>query len=207
LNTTQYGRKNDVSQLDTTWLGSTPADTFSIKDNRESNLTIRQDIRISHNVEFMKVKNSLNLSWANSDRSDRLATSRLDGYIFSSMKTSLVSFSVNSTFPFPLKTNIRFSRNHSESGITAEPYDFVSFGFQGQYDLFNGHLGTIAGYGITNGSGLAEYTQSNIFAGAVLHFLKVHQLRSNVSYTYLNDRSSNEKFNDFSFYVIYSLNF
>jgi len=206
LNTMQYGRKNDVAKLDTTWLGSTPADTFSVKDNRESNLTIRQDIRISHNVEFMNVKNTLNLSWANSDRSDRV-NDRLPGYIFSSMKTSLVSFSVNSNFPFPLKTNIRFSRNHSESGMTAEPYDFVSFGLQGQYDLFNGHLGTIAGYGITNGSGLAEYTQSNIFAGAVLNFLKVHQLRSNVSYTYLNDRSSNEKFNDLSFYVIYSLNF
>gem|GEM_PF-6538080 len=36
---------------------------------------------------------------------------------------------------------------------------------------------------------------------------KVHQLRSNLSYTYLDDRASNEKFNDLSFYVIYSLNF
>lgn len=202
LNTMQYGRKNDVTALDTTWSGT---DSYTIKDNRESNLTMRQDIRISHNVEFMKVKNTLNLSWANSDRSDQLT--RDSSYVFSSMKTSLVSFSINSTFPFPLKTNIRYSSNHSESGLTNLPYDFTTFGLQGQYGLFQGALSLIAGGTLTNGKGQADYTQSNVFGGAVLTLWKVHQLRSNISYTYLDDRASDEKFNDLSFYVIYSLNF
>jgi len=150
LNTMQYGRKNDITALDTTWY-QVPVDSFSIKDNRESNLTMRQDIRISHNVEFMKVKNTLNLSWANSDRSDQLT--RDSSYVFSSMKTSLVSFSINSTFPFPLKTNIRYSSNHSESGLTDQPYDFTTIGLQAQYRLFKGALSLIAGGTLTNGKG------------------------------------------------------
>jgi hypothetical protein len=43
LNTMQYGRKNDLTGLDTTWSGT---DSYTISDNRESNLTMRQDIRI-----------------------------------------------------------------------------------------------------------------------------------------------------------------
>jgi len=206
LNTVQYGRKNDITKLDTTWYGA-QADSFSIKDNRESNITTRQDIRISHNVTFLNVKNTLNFSWANSDRSDRLTSSRIDGYLFSSMKTSMVSFSINSTFPFPLRTSLRISSNHSESGLTAKPYDFLSFGLQGNYDFLKGALGTYAGYGITNGTGLAEYTQNNIFTGFVFNFLKIHQLRGNLSYTFLDDRSSLETFHDISFFVTYSLNF
>ncbi len=204
LNTMQYGRKNDLTQLDTTWYG-TEADSFSIKDNRESNLTMRQDIRISHNVEFMKVKNTLNLSWANSDRSDRL--NRAPGYIFSAMKTSLVSFSINSTFPFPLKTNLRYSSNHSESALTDLPYDFYTFGAQGRYEFFNSALSLIAGGVLTSGKGQAEYTQSNVYGGFIFNFLKIHQLRSNISFTHLDDRTSDEKFNDLSFFVIYSMNF
>ena len=207
LNTVQYGRKNDVTKMDTTWYVTAPTDSFSIKDRRESNVTTRQDIRISHNVTFMNINNTLNFSYASSDRSDRLASSRLSGYLFSSMKTSMVSFSINSNFPFPLKTNIRVSSNHSESGLTSKPYDFMSFNLRGQYDLFSGALGTYAGYGITSGTGLAEYTQNNVYAGFIFNFWKIHQLRSNLSYTYLDDRGSAEKFHDISFYVIYSLNF
>jgi len=204
LNTMQYGRKNDLTGLDTTWSGT---DSYTISDNRESNLTMRQDIRISHNVELLKIKNTLNISWANSDRSDQLSAERDSSYLFSSLKTSLVTFSINSTFPFPLKTNIRYSSNHSESGLTDLPYDFSTFGVQGQYSLFNEALSLVLGGTLTTGKGQADYTQSNVFGGAVLTMWKVHQLRSNISYTYLDDRTSDQVFNDLSFYVVYSLNF
>ncbi|HQO74302.1 MAG TPA: hypothetical protein PLO58_05620 [Candidatus Marinimicrobia bacterium] len=206
LNTVQYGRKNDVTNIDTTWYGI-PANSFSIKDNRESNITTRQDIRISHNINFLQIKNTLNFSWSSSDRSDRLAGSRPEGYLFSSMKTSMITFSINSNFPFPLQTNLSISNNHSESGLNPEPYDFISIGAQGQYDLFNKALGIYTGYGLTSGKGLADYTQNNIFGGFVFNFRKIHQLRSNVRYVYLDDRSSGEKFHDLCYFVIYSLNF
>ncbi|HPC36399.1 MAG TPA: hypothetical protein P5268_09080 [Candidatus Marinimicrobia bacterium] len=207
LNTVQYGRKNDATTVDTTWYGTAYVDSFSVKDNRESNITTRQDIRISHSVNFLNVKNTLNFSWSSSDRSDRLADSRPEGYLFSSMKTSMISFGINSTFPFPLQTNLSLSNNHSESGLNPEPYDFVSLGAQGQYDFFNKTLGVYAGYGLMNGKGLADYTQNNIFGGFIFNFKKIHQLRTNVRYVYLDDRSSGEQFHDLSYFVTYSLNF
>jgi len=202
LNTMQYSRKNDLTTYDTTWA---TVDSFSLRDYRESNMTIRQDIRIEHRVEFLNIKNTISLNYANSDKSDRL--SRLPGYQFSSMSTSMLGFSLNSKFPFPLKTNIRLSTNKNESGLADKPLEFMSFGMQGEYDFFGEKLGTLAGYNLTNCKGQADFTQHNMYVGAILRFLKVHQLRGYLSYTNINDRTSVEKFNDVSFYLTYSLNF
>lgn len=204
LNTMQYSRKNDIGVIDTTWL---TADSYKLSDNRESNTTIRQDIRIEHTIEFWQARHTLSFNYANSERKDLLAASRLDGYTFSSMTTSLVGFGLNSTFSFPLKTSFRLSSNHSESGINIQPYDFVTYTGQAEYGgLFNKQLLTLGGFTITNGKGLADFTQQSLFLGAQITLFTNHQLRSYFSYAILDDRTSGEKYNDFSFFLTYTLN-
>jgi hypothetical protein len=202
LSTMQYNRKNDINTIDTTWLTTT---SYKLTDNRESNMTVRQDIRIEHRIQFLNVKHTLSLSYANSERSDLLKSSRLSGYAFSSMTTSMVSMGVNSQFPFPLKTTLRWSSNHSESGLSSQSYDFISFTGQGEYGFFKDKLTAIAGYTLTNGKGLADFTQQNLFWGAQLTIFKYHQFRGYFSYSNLNDRTSNEVFNDFSFFLTYTM--
>ncbi len=205
LNTMQYSRKNDINTIDTIWISTVEPISYRLSDNRESNMTIRQDIRIEHKIDILNVKNTVSFNYANSDRSDRLASSRLTGYAFSSMTTSMLGFGLNSTFPFPLKTSFRLSNNHNESGLSTKPYDFVSVSGQAEYSFWRGMLSTIGGYSLTNGKGLVDFTQQNVFLGVQLKFFNIHQLRGYGSFTNLNDRTSSEVFNDFSFFLTYSM--
>lgn len=208
FNTMQYSRKNDIETIDTTFyyndLVPTIIDSVYLRDKRESNMTMRQDITISHLIEFGGIKHNLNISYANSDRSDRVS-GRIDGYQFNSMSTSMISFGVNSTFKFPLKTSLKISNNKNESGLAAEPYSFLSLATQAQYDFLKGQISLIGGYNLMNGSGLVDFSQHNVFISAYYRFLKIHTLRGRLNETLISDRLSDEKFNDLSFSLSYSV--
>ncbi|MDO9548421.1 MAG: hypothetical protein Q7J65_05615, partial [Candidatus Marinimicrobia bacterium] len=75
FNTQSYGRQKDLDILDVkydtsfTELGA--VDSIRINDPRESNVTTRQDFRITHIVKIGDIKNTLNITYANSERNDR----------------------------------------------------------------------------------------------------------------------------------------
>lgn len=208
FNTMQYSRKNDIETIDTTFYYNltTPTliDSSKLRDKRESNMTMRQDITISHLIEFGGVKHNINLSYANSDRSDRVS-GRVAGFQFNSMSTSMISFGINSTFKFPLKTYLKISTNKNESGLASKPYQFLSLATQGQYDFLNGQISVLGGYNLMNGSGLVDFSQHNIYIGAYYRIFKIHMLRGRVNETLISDRLSDERFNDLSFSLSYSV--
>ena len=212
FNTMHYGRQNDLD-VEAIKIDSVFHDVvidsiigFSYKDPRESNSTIRQDFRISHIVEIADIKNTINITYANSDRSDRI-TDRVPGYQFNETSTSLLAFGINSSFLFPLKTNVKFSTNTTKSTLVEKPYELFTMLLRGKYEFFDGKLVTELGYSLTNGSGMIDFTKNNVFMGGMYRFLEMHQLRWRLRYSLLNDRLSGDTFNDLSFMVNYTLLF
>lgn len=212
FNTMHYGRQNDLDvediQIDSVF-HDVVIDSiigFIYKDRRESNSTIRQDFRISHVVEIADIKNTINITYANSDRSDRI-TDRVPGYQFNATSTSMLAFGVNSSFPFPLKTNVKFSTNTTKSTSIKKPYELFNMMLKGKYEFFDGKLTTELGYNLTSGSGMINFTKNNIFTGGMYRFLEMHQLRWRLRYSMLNDRLSGDTFNDLSFMFNYTLLF
>jgi len=209
FNTQSYGRQNDLDTLDikydTTYteLGDT---TYSFKDPRESNVTTRQDFRISHIVKIGDIKNTLNITYANSERNDRI-NNRLYGYQFNKTSASSFSFGVNSAFSFPLKTTFKISSNTSESASQAEPYQMFTVLLRGRYEFFEGKLATEAGYTLINGSGLADFTKNDIFTGGMFRLGEDHQFRWRLRYVLIDDNMTSEVFNDVSFMVSYTFLF
>jgi hypothetical protein len=212
FNTMHYGRQNDLDVEDII-IDSVFHDVvldsiigFTYKDLRESNSTIRQDFRISHIVEIADIKNTINITYANSDRSDRI-TDRVPGYQFNATSTSMLAFGVNSSFPFPLKTNVKFSTNTTKSTQIKKPYELFNMMLRGRYEFFDGKLVTELGYNLTSGSGMINFTKNNVFMGGMYRFLEMHQLRWRLRYSLLNDRLSGDTFSDLSFMVNYTLLF
>ena len=119
----------------------------------------------------------------------------------------MIRFGVSSVYPFPLKTNLNISTNKNESGLSSKPIEFVTLSMRGQYDFFDAALSTIAGYQLTNASGLVDFTQNNMYIAGYFKFLKINQVRGRLSYTRIDDRTGNEKFNDVSFMMTYSIAF
>ena len=209
FNTQSYGRQNDLDILDITHdttLTQTGDTSFSFKDPRESNLTTRQDFRISHIVKVGDIKNTLNITYANSERNDRI-TDRLYGYQFNTTSASAFSFGVNTAFSFPLKTNFRISSNTSESASQTDPYKMFTLLLRGRYELFDGKLVTEAGYTMVNGSGLVDFLKNDMFTGGSYRLGDNHQFQWKLRYVLLNDRLSSEVFNDVSFMVNYTFLF
>lgn len=210
FNTMHYGRQNDLGldDIDTTFNYDPDSVLLSTvyKDLRESNSTIRQDFRISHIVEIADIKNTINITYANSDRGDQI-TDRVPGYQFNATSTSMLAFGINSNFPFPLKTNVKFSTNTTKSTLIENPYELFTMMLKGRYEFFDGKLVTELGYNLTNGSGMIDFTKNNIFTGGMYRFLEMHQLRWRLHYSLLNDRLSGDTFNDLSFMVNYTLLF
>ncbi len=181
-------------------------DSLKLSDKREDNMTIRQNIRISHLVELGGVKNSISITYVNSNRSDGYKD-RPPGFSFNSVNSSMIRFGVSSAYPFPLKTNLNISTNKNESGLSSKPIEFVTLSMRGQYDFFDAALSAIAGYQMTNASGLVDFTQNNMYIASYLKFFTIHQIRGRLSYTRIDDRTSNEFFNDVSFMMTYSIAF
>ena len=210
FNTQSYGRQNDLDFMDivydTTFTGLGAIDTVVTKDLRESNVTTRQDFRISHNVKIGDIKNTLNITFANSERNDRI-TDRLYGYQFNKTSASSFSFGINSAFAFPLKTNFRISSNTSESASQADPYQMFTTVLRGSYEFFEGKLVTEAGYTLTKGSGLVDFMKNDMFTGGMYRLGETHQFRWRLRYVLINDRMTNEAFNDVSFMVNYTFLF
>ncbi|HCK98587.1 MAG TPA: hypothetical protein DHW42_00575 [Candidatus Marinimicrobia bacterium] len=212
FNTMQYGLKNDldIEDIDTTFnYDPVVADSLvSIfyKDQRKSNMTIRQDFRISHNVAVGPTQNTINITYANSERSDRI-TDRIPEYRFNATSTSMLSFGLNTTFQFPLKTNVKFTTNTTKSSMASDPYELMTVLLKGRYELFDSKLVTELGWVLTTGSGMIDFTKNNVFTGATYRLLKMHQFRWRLSYSLLNDRLSGDLFNDLSFQINYTLIF
>ena len=210
FNTQSYGRQNDLDFMDitydTTFTGLGAIDTVVTKDLRESNVTTRQDFRISHNVKIGDIKNTLNITFANSERNDRI-TDRLYGFQFNKTSASSFSFGINSAFAFPLKTNFRISSNTSESASQADPYQMFTTVLRGSYEFFEGKLVTEAGYTLTKGSGLVDFMKNDMFTGGMYRLGEAHQFRWRLRYVLINDRMTNEAFNDVSFMVNYTFLF
>jgi len=210
FNTQSYGRQNDLDILDveydTTFTDLGAVESIAIDDPRELNLTTRQDFRISHIVKVGDIKNTLNITYANSERNDRI-TNRFPGYQFNTTSASAFSFGVNTAFSFPLKTNIRISSNTSESASQADPYKMFTLLLRGGYELFDGKLVTEAGYTMVNGSGLVDFLKNDMFTGGSYRLGDNHQFRWRLRYVLLNDRLSSEVFNDVSFMVNYTFLF
>jgi hypothetical protein len=197
FNIRHYSRKNDGKLV----IDRVISDTT---DYRENNATIRQDISISHDIDIRDVRNSINLVYSNSKRNDLIEDRSVD-FTFNTMSSQMVRAGVKSTFGFPLVTNISFSTNKNESGLSSTPYEFTSLSLRGQYDFFNEQVRTIAGYSLTNGSGIADFTQNNVYISARYKFLRIHQIDGRLKYTMIDDRKSDESFNDLSFSLIYSM--
>lgn len=210
ITTQSYGRENDLGILDvnydTTYTPLGEIDTVKIKDPRESNVTTKQDFRISHIVMLGQIKNSLNISYANSERNDRIKD-RLLGYQFNKTSVSSFSFGINTTFTFPLKTNLRISSNRSESASQAEPYQLLTTLIRAQYELFDGKLIPEAGFTMTNASGLVDFTKFDLFTGGMYRLGERHQFRWRLRYVRIDDRLSAEIFNDTSFMGNYTFLF
>jgi len=210
INTMHYGRQNDLGldDIDTTFNYDPDSVLLSTvyKDLRESNSTIRQDFRISHIVEIADIKNTINITYANSDRSDRI-TDRVPGYQFNETNTSMLAFGINSSFSFPLKTNVKFSTNTTKSTLIEKPYELFTMMLRGRYEFFDGKLATELGYNLTSGSGMIDFAKNNVFMGGMYRLLEMHQLRWRLRYSLLNDRLSGDTFNDLSFMVNYTLLF
>ena len=212
LNAMQYGLKNDlgIEDIDTTF-NYDPVVVDSLvsivyKDPRKSNITIRQDFRISHNVEVGPTRNTINITYANSERSDRIAD-RIPGYQFNATSTSMLSFGLNTAFQSPLKTNVKFTTNTTKSSTARDPYELMTVLLKGHYELFDTKLITEMGWVFTKGSGMIDFTKNNVFMGATYRLLKMHQFSGRFSYTFLNDRLSGDLFNDLSFQFNYTLIF
>ncbi|MGC9365141.1 MAG: hypothetical protein ACP5FZ_11310 [Fidelibacterota bacterium] len=210
ITTQSYGRENDLGILDvsydTTFTPLGDIDTVKIKDPRESNVTTKQDFRISHVVTLGEIKNSLNISYANSERNDRIKD-RLLGYQFNKTSVSSFSFGVNTAFDFPLKTNIRISSNRSESASQSEPYQLLSLFLRGEYEFFDGKLVPEAGYTLTNATGLVDFTKYDAYTGGLYRLGERHQFRWRLRYVRIDDRLSAEIFNDTSFMMNYTFLF
>ncbi len=210
FNTRHYSRSNDITELDTSYYyddyGNVIEDSLKLSDKREKNMTIRQNIQISHLIELGGVKNNISVTYVNSERSDGL-DNRPAGFTFNSVSTSMIRFGVSSVYPFPLKTNLNISTNKNESGLSSKPIEFVTLSMRGQYDFFDAALSAIAGYQMTNASGLVDFTQNNMYIAGHFKFLKINQVRGRLSYTRINDRTGNENFNDVSFMMTYSISF
>ncbi|MFH1428399.1 MAG: hypothetical protein ABIH39_01525 [Candidatus Margulisiibacteriota bacterium] len=210
FNTQSYGRQNDLDILDikydTTFTELGAIDTVVTKDLRESNVTTRQDFRISHIVKIGEIKNTLNITYANSERNDRI-DDRLYGYVFNKTSASSFSFGVNSAFSFPLGTTFKISSNTSESASQAEPYQMFTVLLRGRYEFFEGKLATEAGYTLINGSGLADFTKNDIFTGGMFRLGEDHQFRWRLRYVLINDNITSEVFNDVSFMLSYTFLF
>ncbi|MBN2601096.1 MAG: hypothetical protein JXR87_03790 [Candidatus Marinimicrobia bacterium] len=209
FNTQSYGRQNDLDINDITY-DTTYTETgdplYSFKDPRESNVTTRQDFRITHIVKVGDIKNTLNISYANSERNDRI-DDRLYGYQFNKTSASSFSFGVNSAFAFPLKTNFKISSNTSESESQADPYKMFTVLLRGRYEFFDGKLAAEAGYTLTNGSGLVDFSKHDMFTGGMYQLGEDHQFHWRLRYVNINDRMTNEVFNDPSFMVNYTFLF
>ncbi len=208
LNTMQYSRRNDLAALDTTFYldAAGAVDSFSVRDNRESNMTMMQSVSLSHQLEFSNIKNNLNINYTTAERSDRI-DDRIQGFQFNAMTSSALSVAVNSEFGFPLKTTFRFSSNTNKSSLTEEPYEFTSLTGQGRYNFLDNNLSTYLGYNFIQGKGQAKFTKNKIFAGGYFNFLEQHRISGRFSYTLLDDIDNDQKFNDYHAYFVYSFMF
>jgi len=210
FNTQSYGRQNDLNDLDivydTTFTELGTVESITVDDPRESNVTTRQDFRITHSVKIADIKNTLNITYANSERDDRI-DDRKPGYIFNKTSASSFSFGVNSAFAFPLKTNFKIASNTSESAAQTDPYKMFTVLLRGRYEFFEGKLAAEAGYTLTNGSGLVDFSKHDMFTGGMYQLGQDHQFRWRLRYVNIDDRMTSETFNDFSFLVNYTFLF
>ena len=213
FNTMQYIRQNDLGLEDVktdTLFDKVVTDSiigYKYTDLREDNVTIRQDFRISHNIQFGNIKHNLNVNYANSDRSDRVKL-RKPGYQFIGTATSLLAFGINSTFlSLPLKTNLKYSNNKTTSTAISDPYILQTVLVKGRYEFFNGSLAVELSYTLNNGSGAIDFSKHTVATGGMYTLKKIHQFRWSFGYTFLDDRLTDEVFNDISFMAGYSLIF
>lgn len=212
FNTMHYTRQNDlgIANVDTSYeydpIVTDSLISITFKDPRESNLTIRQDLRISHIVQVGDIKNTLNITYANSERSDRVSN-RPEGYSFNATSTSMFSLGVNSTFGFPLRTNLRVTSNTTESALVDDPYRLLSLYLKGRYDLFDGNLSAELGYNLTKGSGMVDFSKNNIFVSGYYRLFDQHQFRWWLQFSHLADRLSGDNYSDLSFRLNYSFLF
>lgn len=208
FNTQSYGRQNDLDiqdvSSDTTFTDTSYS--VSIKDPRESNVTTRQEFRISHVVRLGDIKNTLNLTYTNSERNDRI-TDRFPGYQFNKISSSNFSFGVNTVFNFPLTTNLRILSNTTESVTYAHPSKLLSMILQGSYKFFDGKLTTDAGYTMTTSSGLVDFSKHDMFSGVIYRLGEKHQFRGRLRYVYWDYRTTNKAYNDLSFLLNYTFIF
>jgi len=213
FNTMQYIRQNDlgIEDVDTdTLFDEVVMDSiigYKYTDLREDNLTIRQDFRISHNIKFGNIKHNLNINYANSDRSDRVKQ-RVPGYQFIGTTTSLLAFGINSAFlNLPLKTNLKYSKNKTTTTVISDPYILQTVLVKGRYEFFSGSLAIELSYTLNNGSGAIDFSKHTIATGGMYTLKKIHQFRWRFGYILLDDRLTDEIFNDISFMAGYSIIF
>jgi hypothetical protein len=208
LSTRQYSYSNDVSRLDTTYyfnpyIPSTP-DSVKISDQRENNVTLSRNFRISHSVNLFGIRNQLILYMGVLEKSDRV-NNRLNGFQLGEFSNSVFRISINSQFGFPLRTNIYFSSNQNTYLVQSSSVDIRDIGIEGQYQLWQGHLLLLSGYRFTEAAGIFDYIQNNLYFLADLRIAEKHLFRMRLSYSYIKDDVINGRYQDVSWMINYSL--
>jgi len=215
FNLQHYSRRNDIVKFDSTYFRNpvNPAviDSFKLKDSREDNTTISQNIKISHIVDIGKMRNNINITYTNSERSDQIKD-RLSDYSFPSISQKNIRFGLNTTFAFPLKTSLMFGSSESKSALSIEPDRYWDGDFRAGYGFFDDAINIFSGAYLYKGTGALEglenirmsvqsqgattqkligsmifqdhytNTQTVGYLEGVVKFLKVHQVRARVNY-------------------------
>ncbi len=210
FDTRHYSRFNDIVSMDTTRYYSvmdpTVVDSIQVFDRRENNLTIRQNITLSHTLKIAGTRNFVSVRYGTSERSDQVKN-RLEGYRFNTISTTMFRFGLNSVFPIPLNLNFDVSKNTNESSLMDKPYEYLTIGVRGQYDFLRGNLSTILGYRNIAATGSVEYTQRNLYSEIRLKFLRNHRIDGRLNYDHIDDQIGLKTYNDLSFRLSYSIVF
>jgi len=210
FDTRHYSRFNDISGLDTSYfydpLDATVVDSFAVRDRRENVLTIRQNVTVSHTVRLGQSRHFLSFRYGTSERSDQIKE-RPEDHRFNAISTQMMRFGLNSMFAIPLNINFDFSKNENESSLSDQPYEYLSMGLRAQYGFLRGNLESILGYRNTQASGSAEYQQNQIYGELRLKLWRLHRLSGRISYVHIDDKISQQIYNDLSFRASYSFIF
>ena len=198
--TRHNSRFNDLASLDTTFTDS----GYIISDYREDNVTITQSLNLTYKISLAGVTNQIMVTYSNSDRVDRIKD-RLPGFNFNPMSSRMLRVGFNTTFRFPLRTNVSFATNTNKSGFSEKANKFTTVDARAMYDFYEGKANAYIGYKMMNAGGEVSFVQNNFYLGGYAVVFGKHRMRGQLNYNILNDNV--KVYNDLSFNLSYTFTF
>lgn len=171
---------------------------YWLEDHRDYTKTLNRSFGVKYQLHAMNVDNNISLNLISVTKTDEISdraeapfystsdngvdTTYFDSsFVSPNLKSDIVTISLVTEFPFPLKTTTVVSLNNSEFGKNAiyGTQEISSYSLNAVYDLIKGKLKLLGGLNYTSGSGNDEFTRMGFKAGVNYRLTNHMSLRVN----------------------------